>query len=471
MEITLPDDSYVESVLMSMALNSLVAAGEIFSETDMEDYYSPRYRLLFSVCKGLYEKNSPLDINLIFSEIKTRGMLHEISYENLISIFQVPVSSSVCEEFIEKLKTLSGFRRVIYAARTALSEASMKGKGAKSEELDEIISACQDKLVKAKGNDLIRSKEIKNLVDNFSNGMSFDSYVDYRIGRKRQGFPPYEGISSGYKILDETLGYFRNGCIYYIGARTSMGKTTFLLNLMNNMKDKSIGFFSLEMPHNIVFEKFVCLAADIKYSEYEDVNLVQENIERLKEISKQFKKRDIRIEDPSSITISQLRAMAKRMKTEDGIEILFIDYLTRIRGGKHANKHLEVDEISKGLQTLAKELEIPVVCLAQLNRQSAKADANEKVKEPTLTDFRESGSIEEDADACILLHRPDYYNKTDFPGVIYVKVVKNRLRGILKRIEFSCRSNNSERYFEERSYQEQVREIQNQECDYIMSQI
>ena len=127
--------------------------------------------------------------------------------------------------------------------------------------------------------------------------------------------------------------------------------------------------------------------------------------------------------------------MARKMAVVNDIQVLFIDYLTLIRPSqKHTSNHMAVNEVSKALQRLAKQINIPVVCLAQLNRASTSRAGSR----PTLTDFRESGSIEEDADTCILLHRPDYYCKSDKPGIIEVHIAKNRIMGELKTIEFKC---------------------------------
>jgi replicative DNA helicase len=465
MEITLPCDSDIESILLSCALNSSQAAVYVFSETSVEDYYFPRHRLLFLICKELYNKNIPLDANLIFTEIKSQGKTHEISLDELFSIIQIAPLSTVWEDYGDKLKNLSILRKVIYASKSALTDASQKDATS-----DDVINILQDKLLQAQGNELKTCKSLKEIEENFGKGMNFSDHLDWIINEKLHGRPPYEGISSGYKILDETLGFFRNGCIYFIGARTSMGKTTFILNLMHNIKEP-IGFFSLEMPANIIAAKLFCIGADIKYSHYDDGILYPEKVERLKVMIGVYKSREIYIEDPSSISISQLRARAKRMKSIYGIKILFIDYLTRIRGTKHANKHLEVDEISKGLQSLAKELDMPIICLAQLNRQSGK-DSENKGKPPSLTDFRESGSIEEDADACLLIHRHDYYNKNDKPGVIEVKVAKNRLRGIIKSIEFSCNYLESDRYNELPEINQYFKnQNENEECDQVLNSI
>ncbi len=238
-----------------------------------------------------------------------------------------------------------------------------------------------------------------------------------------------------------------------------MGKTTFILNLMKNMslyqKKTKIGFFSLEMPATTIFTKLLCLFCDIKFSKFEDGLCTSEEKDRVINQIQKMKDLPLYLDDPSGIKLSQLRSRAKRMLYNFGIEILFIDYLTLIRSDeKFNNKHLEVDAISKGLQTLAKELNIPIVVLAQLNRASVKKEK----PFPSLADFRESGSIEEDADGCILLHRPEYYDPNNQPGIIKVYVAKNRLRGKVCIHDFHCNSH-SEVYHELNSVEEDLHKI------------
>jgi replicative DNA helicase len=159
-----------------------------------------------------------------------------------------------------------------------------------------------------------------------------------------------------------------------------------------------------------------------------------------------------------------LTARAKRMKKSHDIEILFIDYLTLIKSdSRHATKHMQVDEVSKGLQSLAKALKIPVVCLAQLNRASTGKDGDV----PTLTSFRESGSIEEDADGCLLIHRPDYYNPTAKPGYVELIIAKNRIMGTLKKIDYSCNFSVSDRYFECLPLEEDVKRMVEENNPFI----
>jgi replicative DNA helicase len=466
MHISPPSNNDFEMLLLSAAMNSPAYAGFVFLETIPEDYHFHGNRSIFMACRALYSRNEPLDIEFIISELKKDEGGKDLK-ELVFNIAMLDPIGLDCKAYIAEIKNLSSLRQIIKVCKDGLMQASLP-----DADSDKIIDEIQQRLILAQGQDSKSAIKIKAVLDDYARGMDFHTHLDWMIEQRRFGKPTYEGISSGYPILDEALGFFRNGCIYYIGARTSMGKTTFILNLLHNMKNHNVGVFSLEMSAPIITAKLLCIAADVRYSLYEDGCLFPEKVDRLREVATNYSDKEIYIEEGGGLTINQLRSRAKRMKSTYGIEVLFIDYLTLINGNSaKSNNHLQVNEVSKGLQALAKELNIPIICLAQLNRQSAKDSMKENTK-PSLTDFRESGSIEEDADACIMLHRADYYKKDAKPGYIEVIVAKNRLRGIIKTIDFSCDYLNSDRYSECRPIEEEMKEAREQnQCDDMMCDI
>ncbi len=456
MNNTLPTDERTEALILGCIINSFEAANAAFAELNDSDFANPKHKVIFQEAKEIYLEDRPIDLTSMLYNFNSKFLMEKSGgAEYLIGLANNTWSGAPFTDFIEKLKNTSSLRKLIYSAKDALFKAQRT-----DAQSDEIISELQASLFKTQGVDN-KIKSSKEIINTFSSQGTFEKNLDWMRDRFSKGLPTYEGISCGYRILDQTLGFFRNSCIYYIGARTSMGKTTFMLNLIRGMSNKKIGIFSLEMPAQIIMAKLVCMVGDIRYSDYEDGNLTQEKAERLIESAKRLEMAQVYIEDPSSITLQTLRLKAKRMASNYEIEVLFIDYLTRIRSNiKHNSKHLEVDEISKGLQSLAKELSIPIICLAQLNRQAVKDG-----KKPSLSEFRESGSIEEDADACLLIHRPEYYEANNKPGIVEIIVAKNRLRGIIRTIEFNCKKDKSEIYYELETIQEQVKRSQDEESE------
>lgn len=450
--LAIPHNDEAERLILGAIMTSVNAANHCLTELMPTDFYISNHLVLFQELKNMYKDGGTIDYHLVSIYLKKNDKVAACNGMHYILdlTFNTP-SSLDYESICQDLLNLSKLRKVIHAAKDTLENAAKS-----SADAEEIISDSHKKLFEIQGLKSLSTKVPKTILESFSEHGNISVTYNWMKDRVSRGLPPYLGVPSYYPELDATLGFFRKGCIYYIGARTSMGKTTFMLNLISQLYttglNPSIGIFSLEMPAQMIIAKLACIMGDIFYSGFEDARLRPEQEERFIECAERLGRCNIFIEDEEDITISKLRARARRMVQNHKIEVIYIDYLTRIKPDtKNSNKHLQVDEISKGLQSMAKELNVPVICLAQLNR----AVTTRTSQTPSLADFRESGSIEEDCDAAILLHRPEYYDPNQKPGKIHVIVAKNRLRGKLQTIEFR-RSAYSERYFEEEPLMKQL---------------
>ena len=443
----------LEARTIGCCLNSINASNFVFAELLENDFYNPAHRLIFSEARNAYVANDSLDFHWIVNALAKKGKIEAaggIEYLTKLSFYFG--DGGDWEAYSRELRNLSQLRTLIHMANEIPNNCCKPEKKA-----EDIINEVQSHLFKLQRVDTTTQKRFCEITKNISEHGDFEETTNWMVQQALQNKKPYTGIASGYEILDETLGYFRPGAVYYIGARTSMGKTTFLLNLMSNMASSGVpvGMFSLEMPSVQIVLKLTCLKAGIKFSQYEEGRLSPTQLNHVVTTCKELDGLPLFFEEQPGLTIGQVKARAKRMQINHGIKILMVDYLTLIQSNaKYNNKHMQVDEVSKGLQNLAKELNIPILCLAQLNRQLT----SRKDFTPTLSDFRESGSIEEDADACILLHRPDYYESTDKPGQIQIIVAKNRIRGILRKIAFT-KDTNSERYIESKDLGQEVKRI------------
>lgn len=447
MNLTMPQDKQAEVYVLGSCINSINALNHCMPFLSDKDFYTVEHQILFGAIRSLFHKDIQIDLKNIAHELKDNKEKVDVAY--LMDIANISFCADY-EHFLEIVKNKSALRDIITASKNAILEAS-KNEAVASK----IISETQTEFLKSQGIDTKKSKTYHEGIQNFKKGLNFYDYYLHLEDLRKKGKSVYQGVSSGYEQLDQALGTFQKSALYYIGARTSMGKTTFMCNLIRNMMGKyKIGIFSLEMPATNIIGKIACILANIKHSDYEDALLNEEKVERLKEVIKGSQIFDIFIEDPEEISCNNLSSRAKRMRSW-GIDILFVDYLTRIKSNSsYSNKHLSVDEVSKSLQTLSKELDIPIVCFAQLNRNSVTKG------QPTLVDFRESGSIEEDADGCLFIHRPSYYDSNLKPGLTEVIIAKNRLRGITKTIDYSCNYKESECYYELNTVSEEMKKFE-----------
>lgn len=453
-EITLPSDQHLERLVLASMLSSFDAMNEGLSQVTSDDFTLPKHAAIYiAIAAAAKADVRCTPENLIKHMERGQGGRDPFTIEDAYDLVSyLPYGVKFASEALS-LRNLTALRRIIYAARDAFLSAADPFSQA-----NDVAAVLQGKLANLDSTGW-ETKNPSSILKNFHANKSFEEHLAWVMDRVKNGFKPYVGVSSGYPRLDEMIGTFRPQCLYYIGARTSVGKTTFLLNLIRNMtingSDLSVGFFSLEMPAEIIVKKLMCMFARVNYNHLEDGKLMLNEISRVLATQETIEKMKIYIEDPNSIKLSQLMSRARRMKSVYGIQVLFIDYLTRIRSDvRHVNKHLEVDEISKGLQSLSKELKIPIICLCQLNRAAEGEEAK-----PNLSHFRESGSIEEDADACFILTRPSKDDKTKKPGLLVVKVAKNRLRGDLGDIDYSWQPGGI--YEELVTVQEEVKNLTN----------
>lgn len=446
---TMPQDRLCEQFVLGAMLNSIDAINLCLPQLDVTDFYFSESQAIFQAISKLYKSNHSVNAENIALELKNNKA---IPWQTILN-YSVQGTAIDANYYLSTLLNTSRLRKTIMASQQAIV-------GAHKQDSDslEVIADLQNKLFNIQGLGFEETKNPEELLTDFHEGKSFQEHTLWAFDEVRQGRLPYTGVSTGYQALDKTLGFLRPGCYYTIGARTSMGKTTFLLNLIKNMnflgRETPLGFFSLEMPAKIITAKLICMYAGVQYRKFDDCCCSIDDLQSILTYAEMLKKAPIFIEDQSGITISMLRARAKRMLQNHKIKVLFIDYLTLIKpDGKHSNNHLAINEVSKGIQNLAKELNIPIVVLAQLNR-AVTGRTNNK---PTLADFRESGSIEEDSDACLMLHRPEYYDPNDKPGVSQLFVAKNRIRGEIRKIEFHTPS--GEVYQELTAIQEETQKI------------
>ena len=222
------------------------------------------------------------------------------------------------------------------------------------------------------------------------------------------------GLKTGFRDLDKKTAGFQKGDLIIIGARPAMGKTTFAQNLTYNIASinkKGVLFFSMEMAANEIVDRMISDVSGVDNWKMRTGNLSEDEFQRIGEAMGEMDELPIYIDDSSSMTIMDLRNKARRAMHDKNIGIIIVDYLQLIQGSDRykGNRVQEVTEISRGLKILARELEVPVVALAQLSRSVTGRDD----PRPVLSDLRESGSIEQDADLVMFLHRPDYYRQND----------------------------------------------------------
>lgn len=438
----MPTNLEYEQILISGMLNNPQICTDIILSLNTEEFFDPKNRILFDEIKKMALKNPRIELNILKNYLESVNKINECGGFNYIL--------NICDSFsrgldyiqyVNEIKRLFNLRRIIHLCTDNVNSACSP-----NADCENISQDIMKNLFSIQGLCNSNSNTGDEILKKFNENGSLMENYDWIRQRRSQGLSPYQGISSGFPILDDALGYFRNSALYYIGARTSTGKTTFLLNLIRNMRyqngNSPIGVFSLETEKSELMKRLSCICSDVDFKKYDDGNLTFDELERLFSDQNSSFYPSVVVDDEQDLTISKIRSRARKMKFNSGVKIILIDYLTRIKSDiKYASKHHQIDEVSKGLQSMAKELNVPVICVAQLNRNSLKNEL------PNLADFKESGSIEEDADGAILLHRPYFSDPKADVNEMQLIIAKNRRRGILKNISFK-KSFNSELFQE-----------------------
>ena len=396
-----PHDEVAEKSLLGALIINNDVLPDILTMIKPQDFYDEKHRIIFAAIVSLYDSHRPIDLLTLTAELKSKKQLDKIgkaTYLAELSNF-VPTAShaKAYAEIIEKTST----RRRLISAGTNIAEKAYQDDA----NPDELIGSAErelfevsDKIVKS---DYVSIDQL--LADAFD-----------RIDELHKNKGALRGLKTGFRDLDKKTAGFQKGDLIIVGARPAMGKTTFAQNLAYNIASinkKGVLFFSLEMGSNEIIDRMISDVSGIDNWKMRTGNLSDEEFQIMGDAMDEMDDLPIYIDDTSSMTIMELRNKARRAMHDHDIGIVIIDYLQLLQGSDRykGNRVQEVTEISRGLKILARELKIPVVALAQLSRSVTGRDD----PRPVLSDLRESGSIEQDADLVMFLHRPDYYRQND----------------------------------------------------------
>lgn len=421
-----PQDIEAEKSLLGAILISDTVLPEVLTILRPQDFYDEHHQVIFESMMNLYDQHRPIDLLTLTAELKSIKKLKEIGGAPYLSELTnyVPTASHA-KAYADIIEKASVRRKLISAGNTISGKAyeddasvvDLIGNAEKE------LFSVSNKIVKS---DYTPMEEL--LAD------AFDRIEDLR---KNKG--ALRGLKTGFRDLDNKTAGLQKGDLVIIGARPAMGKTTFAQNIAYNVASinkKGVLFFSMEMAANEIIDRMISDVSGVDNWKMRTGNLSDEEFSRVGDALGEMDEIPIYIDDTSSMTIMELRNKARRAKHDHDIGVVIVDYLQLIQGSERyaGNRVQEVTEISRGLKILARELEIPVIALAQLSRGVTGRDD----PRPVLSDLRESGSIEQDADLVMFLHRPDYYkqNNDDFiPTNITELIVAKHRHGAVGKIE------------------------------------
>ncbi len=409
---SLPNNLEAEqSVLGSMIIdkNAIVRATESLKS---DDFYRDSHKVIFSGIMELFQKDIPIDMITLIEHLKSVEKLDSaggISYITEISN-SVPSIANL-NSYVKIVEEKAILRRLIRASNEII-EKTYSGQDV----VENVIDFAQKKVFD------IAEKRSTNDYEPISSVLERGFLEIERLFNNKGAIT---GIPTGFKDLDAKTSGFQKGDMVLIAARPSMGKTTFALNIAQQAAlraGKSVVIFSLEMSKEQLAYKLLCAEANVDMLKLRTGNLDDEDWENIARASGPLAAAKIYIDDTAGVSVMEMRAKCRRIKMEYGVDLIMIDYL-QLMSGSGESRQQEVSEISRSIKALAKEMQCPVVALSQLSR----APEQRADHRPMLSDLRESGSIEQDADVVMFLYRDEYYNKeTEEKNVAECIIAKQR---------------------------------------------
>ncbi|MCH5313285.1 MAG: replicative DNA helicase [Helicobacter sp.] len=386
----------IEKVVLSSIFFSPEKFEEIAAQLKADDFLHSSHKHIFEMCLFLQKSNLPIDSEILLSKMPSNK---KITQEELLEILAINPIANI-EAYINEIKEAS-IKRELQHLANFLREKSLDNNQNVAEIIDEVERRLNDVALDKAQNNVYDAQAVAGGV------------IDYLKELKNRGNNIVVGLDTGFRELNRLTTGFNKGDLIVIGARPSMGKTTFVLNLAQHILDtnKGVVIFSLEMPYLQLGMRMLSAKSSIALQNLRTANLTNDELSRLSQIADKMASQPLYIVDASSLSIAQLKGELRRLKRQHPeISTAVIDYLQLMSGGRgEQNKQVEIAEISRGLKMLARELEMPIIALSQLNRLLESRDD----KRPTLSDLRDSGAIEQDADVILFLYREDIYKKRE----------------------------------------------------------
>ncbi|QCX33620.1 replicative DNA helicase [Caloramator sp. E03] len=402
-----------QAVLGAMLLDkeAIAAAAEILSG---DEFYKESHKILFETIVEIFNRDEPVDVVTLVDILKSRNHLEVVGGVSYISSLAASVPTTTNVKYYAKIvEEKSILRRLIFASNGIIEKCYTQ-----QEDVEEVLGTAEKSIF-----DISQKKGHQDF-EHLSTIIT-RSFDEFERLYKNKG--QITGIPTGFTELDRKTSGLQKSDFILVAARPSMGKTAFALNIALNAAlraGKSVAIFSLEMSKEQLAYRMLCSEANVDMLKLRTGDLEEDDWIRLARAAGPMANAKIYIDDTPGISIVEMRSKCRRLKIESGLDLILIDYLQLMSGsGKSDNRQQEVSEISRSLKALAKEMEAPVISLSQLSRApEARADHR-----PILSDLRESGSIEQDADIVMFLYRDEYYNKeTDKKGIAEVIIAKQR---------------------------------------------
>jgi len=410
-----PQNLEAEQAVLGSVLLQAEALVSAMERLRSEDFYSPEHQLIYEAMIELGEDNQPIDLVTLTANLQDKGQLEEIGGVSYLAKLAtgVPTAANI-DYYAQIVEEKSLLRRLIRTATQIVQNGY-----AATDEVSILLSEAEQRIL-----EIANRRSSSGFISIRDVLMEVFERVEFLYNHKGGT----TGIPSGFQDLDKMTSGFQRNDLIIVAARPSVGKTAFALNIAQNVgvrARETVAIFSLEMSAAQLVQRMVCAESNVDAGRMRTGYLEGDDWEKLTMAIGALSEANIYIDDTPGITVADIRAKCRRLKKEKGLGMIMIDYLQLIQGRGKAgeNRQQEVSEISRTLKQIARELDVPVIALSQLSR----GVEQRQDKRPMMSDLRESGSIEQDADIVAFLYRDDYYDKeSEKKNIIEIIIAKQR---------------------------------------------
>lgn len=409
-----PQNIDAEMSLLGAVLLDEEVLSDLIGKIDSSDFYDPRHEKIFAAMMKLYEKSMPIDLLTLINELKDSGELKEVGGKAYLTELTNYVPTSAHAIAYAELVSASASRRRLIKVGTQLAEMGYDKESAVEDLLQEAERGLYN-AAQAKNTDLTSIESIL--------GATFD-----RIEELHQNPDKLRGVKTGFGDLDKMTAGLQKSDLIILAARPAMGKSTLAQNLAYNVatrENKAVLFFSLEMSKEQLVERMLSEASGVDSAGIRTGKLKGNDFVKISEAMGELAEAPIYFDDTPGMSVLEMRTKARRQANKTPLGLIIVDYLQLMQSSSRSNESRvqEVSEISRGLKLIARELDVPVIALSQLSRSVE----SRSPQIPMLSDLRESGSIEQDADIVMFIYREDYYNPdTDRSHITDLIIAKHR---------------------------------------------
>lgn len=409
-----PYNAEAEKSVIGSILMDRECLATVIEYVRADDFYDPRNKAVFEGIMNLFNLDRPIDVITVAEQLRQNGTFEQVGGEIYLAEVASAVSTSANVKYYSKIVSDYSIRRRLISVSNDISSLAYEG----NENIEKMLDISEQKVF-----DVSENKNMSGFVP--ARDLLSQSFA--HISEIASNPNNITGIPTGFTKLDDMISGLNKSNLILIAARPAMGKTSFALNIAHYAAMKAnakVGIFSLEMSDEEIINRIWFSEAMVESNKIRSGGMKPNDWERLTLALSKLSSADIYVDDTAAVSPMDMRAKCRRMMAEKGLDLIIVDHIQLMQSSRRTeNRQQEITEISRSLKMLAKDLDIPVVALSQLSRASdGRTD-----KRPMLSDLRESGAIEQDADIVMMLYRDDYYNKdTEHPGEAEVIIAKNR---------------------------------------------